>query len=103
VEVADIGTVAPDGSTATIQVEASCRRGWTVLEAFVTVSQPQVSGMGGLPLSCTGRTQTFAVVVPALDVAFTPGPAQVSGFVLIERRGSTQQAQDSEQVTLVVG
>jgi hypothetical protein len=103
VAVADTAAIAPDGSAVIIEVTASCARRWTVLEAFVTVSQPQVSGMGGIPLSCTGRVQTFAVTVPALDAAFTPGDAQASAFILIERRGRTQQAQDTAVVTLTAG
>lgn len=103
VAVADTATIAPGGDAVTIDVTASCARRWTVLEAFVTVSQPQVTGMGGIPLSCTGRAQTFTVTVPALDATFTPGEAQASAFVLIERRGRTQQAQDTALVTLVAG
>jgi hypothetical protein len=101
VEVADTAALAPDGQSATIDVTASCARGWQVLEAFITISQPQASGTAGIPLSCTGRVQTFAVTVSSLDVAFQPGDAQASAFVLIERRGRTQQAQDSETIQLV--
>jgi hypothetical protein len=69
--------------------------------SFITISQPQTSGTAGIPLSCTGRVQTFAVTVSSLGVAFQPGDAQASGFVLIERRGRTQQAQDSVTIQLV--
>jgi hypothetical protein len=57
-------------------------------------------GMGGIPLTCTGRPRTFTVNVMSLDLAFEPGGAQASALVLIERRGRTQQAQDSEVVQL---
>jgi hypothetical protein len=101
VEVADTAALAPDGRSVTIDITASCARGWQVLEAFITISQPQTSGTAGIPLSCTGRVQTFAVTVSSLGVAFQPGDAQASGFVLIERRGRTQQAQDSVTIQLV--
>jgi hypothetical protein len=100
VEVADTAALSPDGQTVTIDVTASCARRWEVLEAFVTVSQPQTFGMGGIPLTCTGRPRTFTVNVTSLDLAFEPGDAQASALVLIERRGRTQQAQDSEVVQL---
>lgn len=101
VEVADTSTLSPDGQTATIEVTASCPRAWQVLEAFVTISQPQTFGMGGIPLSCTGRAQSFVVTVPSQDAAFQPGPAQASAFVLIERGDRTRQAQDSETIQLM--
>ena len=78
VEVADTAALAPDGQSVTIGITASCARGWQVLEAFVMISQPQTSGTAGIPLSCTGRVQTFAVTVSSLDVAFQPGAAQAS-------------------------
>src|SRR4029453_12046705 len=101
VEVAATAALAPDGRSVTVDITASCARGWQVLEAFITISQPQTSGTAGIPLSCTGRVQTFAVTVSSLGVAFQPGDAQASGFVLIERRGRTQQAQDSVTIQLV--
>jgi hypothetical protein len=101
VEVADTATLGSGGQTAVIEVTASCARGWQVLEAFVTISQPQADGMGGIPLSCTGQAQTFAVTVTSLDQPFASGDAQASAFVLIERRGRTQQAQDSEVIQLL--
>jgi hypothetical protein len=100
VEIADTGTLAPDGLAVTVDVTASCARGWQVLEAFITVSQPQASGMAGLPLTCTGRAQAFTVTVQTLDLAFQPGEAQASALVLIERRGRTAQAQDTEVILL---
>jgi hypothetical protein len=100
VEVADTATLSPDGQTVTIEVTASCAQRWEVLEAFVTVSQPQTFGMGGIPLTCTGQPRTFTVNVTSFDLAFEPGDAQASALVLIERRGRTQQAQDSEVVQL---
>jgi hypothetical protein len=101
VEIADTATLGPGGQTVVVEVIASCARGWQVLEAFVTISQPQADGMGGLPLSCTGRPQAFTVTVTSFDLAFEAGNAQASALVLIERRGRTLQAQDSEVVQLI--
>jgi hypothetical protein len=101
VEVADTATLGPGGQTVSIEVTASCARPWQVLEAFVTVSQPQAMGMGGIPLTCTGRPQTFTVTVTSFGSAFEPGAAQASAFVLIERRGETQQGQDSEVIQIL--
>jgi hypothetical protein len=101
VEVADTAVLGPGGQTVSIEVTASCARPWQVLEAFVTISQPQATGTGGIPLACTGRAQTFTVTVTSFDLAFEPGDAQASAFVLIERRGQTRQAQDSEVIQLL--
>jgi hypothetical protein len=59
VEVADTATLAPDGETVTIDIAASCARGWPVLEAFITISRPQISGTASHPLGCTARMQSL--------------------------------------------
>ena len=38
------------------------------------------------------------MTVTSFDLAFEPGDAQASVLVLIERRGETRQAQDSEAI-----
>jgi hypothetical protein len=107
VEVADTATLGPGGQTAVLEVTASCAHTagahgeWVVLEAFVQISQQQAFGMGGFPLSCTGRAQTFAVTVTSIDQPFQSGQAQASAFVLIIRGSQTQQAQDSEVIQLL--
>lgn len=65
------------------------------------VSQPQASGEAGIPLTCTGRRQSFTVTVTSFDEAFVPGDAQAGALVLIERRERLRQAQDSEVVQVV--
>jgi hypothetical protein len=95
VEIAVTATLAEGGQAVVVNVTASCHRQWQVLEALVTVSQPQASGEGGFPLTCTGDDQTFSVTVRSFGAAFEPGATQASAFVLIERRGRTQQGQDS--------
>jgi hypothetical protein len=95
VEIATTASLAEDGEAVVVEVTASCHRQWQVLEALVTVSQPQASGEGFFPLTCTGHDQSFRVRVQSFDAAFVPGAAQASALVLIERRDHTQQAQDS--------
>jgi hypothetical protein len=95
VEIAPTATLAEGGQAVIVEVTASCPRNWQVLEALVTVSQPQASGMGFFPLTCTGRSQTFTVTVRSFGAAFEPGEALASAFLLILRRDQTQQAQDS--------
>lgn len=95
VEVAARATLAEGGQAVVVEVTASCHRQWQVLEALITVSQPQASGEGFFPLTCAGHDQTFRVSVQSLDAAFEPGAAQASALVLIERRDQAQQAQDS--------
>jgi hypothetical protein len=53
------GDTCQRGQAVVVKVTASCARNWQVIEAPVTVSQPQASGEGGFPLTCTGRNQTF--------------------------------------------
>jgi len=101
VAIASTAVLSPSGQSATLEITARCARRWNVLEALVTISQPQTFGMGFFPLTCTGRRQTFAVAVPAQGEVFQPGEAQGSAFVLIERSGRTQQAQDSRVVQIV--
>jgi hypothetical protein len=95
VELTTTATLTEGGQAVVVEITASCHRQWQVLEALVTVSQPQASGEGGFPLTCTGRAQTFSVTVRSFDAAFEVGEAQASALVLIERRDRTQQAQDS--------
>jgi hypothetical protein len=101
VEIAPTATLAEGGQAVIVAVTASCARNWQVLEAFVTVSQPQADGMGFFPLICTGRDQTFTVTVQSLDAAFEQGQAQASALVLILRRDQTQQAQDSAALQIL--
>jgi hypothetical protein len=101
VEIASTATLAEGGQAVVVDMTASCARNWQVLEAFVTVSQPQAGGTGSFPLTCTGQDQTFTVTVRSLDAAFEPGQAQASGFVLILRRDQTQQAQDSAALQIL--
>ncbi|MGH2651612.1 MAG: hypothetical protein ACRDHS_06250 [Actinomycetota bacterium] len=89
--------LAPDGQSVFIGLLARCPERWTVLQALVTVSQPQASGDTSFPLTCTGLYQGFPVTVQSSDAPFQLGDAQATAFVLI-KRGRTEQAQDSQGV-----
>jgi hypothetical protein len=98
------GWVVSEGAAAVVRVRARCEQGLEVLEAFVTLSQEDVSSdMTGFPLVCDGTRQRFRVRVPTLDdTRYSPGEAQASAFVLTQEpdSGETKQAQDSEVVVL---
>ena len=86
--------VAPDGASMTVQLLASCPERWSVVEAVVSVSQPQASGQASFPLTCIGSLRSFTVVVPSSGGTFELGEALVTGAVTI-KRGKTQRAEDS--------
>lgn len=95
VDVQSAGSLAPDGSSIRLQVLASCPERWTVVEAVVTVSQPQGSGRASFPLSCIGSVRPFNVTVSADSGTFALGQAQASASVVVQR-GKTASAQDAE-------
>ena len=88
------GLLAPDGSSVGVQLVAKCPDRWSVVEASVSVSQPQASGRASFPLTCIGFDRVFHVVVPASSGTFGLGTAQVTATVVVSR-GKTQRATDS--------
>jgi hypothetical protein len=88
--------------TVRILVEVGCPEGLVVLEAFVTVSQATAFGTAPIPADCTGRTRKHRLIVTALEGSFEPGPAVVSGFLLVvdPTTSATEQGQDTETVEL---
>jgi hypothetical protein len=98
--VVELGTaagLAPDGRSMSIEVIARCPERATLLEAAVTVSQPQATGRGSFPLTCDDLLRPFRVTVQSTGAPFQLGEAQVTASVIVKRR-KTQQAQDSELV-----
>ena len=98
--VVDIHTaalLAPDGSSMTVTVLASCPERWTVVETVVAVSQPQASGRGSFPLTCIGSLRSFRVLVPSSGGTFELGEASVTASVTV-KRGKLDSAQDSQLV-----
>jgi hypothetical protein len=98
VELGSAATLAPDGRSVAIQVIASCGSGQTVLEATVTISQPQASGIGSFPLTCVGSLQSFLVTAKSFGAAFEPGEARASAVVLVGRSGRNEEALDNDVV-----
>jgi hypothetical protein len=97
VELGSAAGLAPDGQSVGISLLARCPERWSVLQALVTVSQPQVSGQASFPLTCTELFQAFTVTVQSSGAPFQLGEAQATALVLIQR-GRTEQAQDSQVV-----
>jgi hypothetical protein len=95
VDLQSVGGLAPDGRSIGVQVLASCPERWTVVEAVVTVSQPQASGRASFALTCIGSLRMFFVSVPVTSgTTFDLGTAQGTVSVVI-KRGKTASAQDS--------
>jgi hypothetical protein len=99
VDLHSVGGLAPDGRSISVQVLASCPERWTVVEAVVTVSQPQASGRASFPLTCIGSLRSFWVVVPSSGGTFDLADAEATASVVI-KRGKTQQTQDAQTLTV---
>ena len=81
IDIQSAAVLAPDGSSLTVQVLASCPERWSVVEAVVGVSQTQASGKAAIPLTCIGSVRPFTVTVPATAGVFQLGEAQASASV----------------------
>lgn len=99
VDLHSVAGLAPDSRSITVQLLASCPERWTVVEAVVTVSQPQASGRASFPLTCIGSLRPFTVVVPASAGTFELRDAEAAASVVISR-GKTQRTQDSQTLTV---
>jgi hypothetical protein len=97
VDVQSAGGLAPDGASITIQLLASCPERWTVVEAVVSVSQPQASGGASFSLTCIGSLRMFTVVVPSTGGTFELGEALATASLTI-KRGRTESTQDTQLV-----
>jgi hypothetical protein len=97
VDVQPFAAIAPDGRSAAVQVIASCPERWTLVEAVVSVSQPQASGQASFPLACAGYLQVFNVTVPVSAGVFDLGAVEVAASVVV-KRGKTASAQDAQTI-----
>jgi hypothetical protein len=95
VDIQSAAGLAPDGRSMTVQVLASCPERWSVVEAVVSVSQPQASGQASFQPTCNGSLRMFTVVVPSAGGIFELGRARATASVVI-RRGKTERTQDSD-------
>jgi hypothetical protein len=92
--ISDQSTLAPDGRSMRFMLETTCDRGWTIVEASVTVSQPQASGTGSFTPTCGRIPYNVQVTVPATSGTFQTGSGAATA-VLVVRQGPTKRAQDS--------
>jgi hypothetical protein len=90
-------SLAPDGQSMSFDISTVCDRKWNVVEARVSVTQPQASGEGPFTPSCTRLPQVVRVTVPALSGAFETGQAQAS-VLLVVQQGKTKEARDSAPI-----
>jgi hypothetical protein len=98
----DLGTaanLAPDGRSMSVGLIVRCPERWTVVEAFVTVSQPQASGTAPFTVPCTGSLTPVGVTVPSSGAPFELGAAQATATLVIQR-GRTERVTDSEVLTV---
>jgi hypothetical protein len=102
VDIGSAALLAPDGRSISLGVLASCPERWSVVEAVVTVSQPQGSGRASFPLTCIGSLRGFNVTVPATTGTFGLGEAQATASVVI-KRGRTQSTTDSQALQVDPG
>jgi hypothetical protein len=92
--ISDQASLAPDGGSMTFYLETVCDRTWTIVEASVTVTQPQASGTGPFTPTCGRIPYNVLVTVPATSGTFQTGPAEATA-VLVVQQGPTKRAQDS--------
>jgi hypothetical protein len=90
-------SLAPDGRSMTFNITTRCDRKWTIVDARVSVTQPQASGEGSFTPACNRLTTVVGVTVPALDGSFQTGEAQASALLIV-REGRTKEARDSTLV-----
>ena len=99
VELHSVAGLAPDGGSIAVQVLASCPERWTVVEAVVSVSQPQASGRASFPLTCIGSVRPFNVTVPSSGGIFDLSDAQATASVVISR-GKTASTHDARTLSV---
>lgn len=97
VHLGSAALLAPDGRSMSVEVIASCPERSTLVEAFVTVSQPPASGRASFPVPCDDLLRPLRVTVHSSGAPFTLSDAQGTATVIVNR-GKTQQAQDSESL-----
>ncbi len=101
-------SLAPNGGSMTFDLETVCDRTWTIVDASVTVSQPQASGTGSFTPNCGRIPYVVRATVPATSGTFRTGPAEATA-VLVVQQGPTKRAQDTAalrvrpEVSVVLG
>jgi hypothetical protein len=85
--------VMPDSQAALVRLDVYCSEQQTVVDARVSVVQPQASGEASFSPRCIGR-DIIEVAVPS-DGVFETGQAQVSAVVVF-RQGRTREVRDAQ-------
>ncbi len=91
------------GNAVVVRVTVTCERDNDVLEAFVYVSQDgNTSQNARIPVQCTGKARTYRVSVQAYpDQPFQTGPAQASGYILVQdRSGATASTSPTQVISI---
>jgi hypothetical protein len=96
-DIHSAASLAPDGRTMSVSLLASCPLRWTVVEAVVTVRQPQGSGRASFALDCIDQVRGLTVTVPASTGTFVLGEASVTASMVLQR-GKTQRVADAQVV-----
>ncbi|HYZ11585.1 MAG TPA: hypothetical protein VE962_06800 [Actinomycetota bacterium] len=86
--------ISPDGRSMTFDIETTCDRRWTIVEATASVTQAGASGSGPFTPTCGRIPYVTRVTVPASGAPFHTGSAQAS-VVLVVGNGPDKRAQDS--------
>ncbi|MGH2683435.1 MAG: hypothetical protein ACRDIX_09420 [Actinomycetota bacterium] len=92
--VSEQASLTPDGRSMTFYLSTVCDRGWTIVEASVSVTQSQASGTGSFTPACGRIPYNVQVTVPATSGTFQTGPTEATA-VLVVQQGPTKRAQDS--------
>jgi hypothetical protein len=91
------------GAAVIVRLTVTCDPGRDVLEAHVSVSQDEASGMAGIPgIVCDGSPHRHRVRVGTFEGSYDRGEAFASAFILrIDPvTQETEQGQDSRTVTV---
>ena len=86
--------LTPDSQAVIVRLDVYCSEPQTVVDAHLSVVQPQASGEARFSPRCIER-DIVEVAVPSSNGVFETGQAQVSALVVFGH-GRTKQAQDSE-------
>jgi hypothetical protein len=92
--VSEQASLAPDGRSMTFDLSTVCDRSWTIVEASVSVTQPQASGTGAFTPTCGRIPYVVRVTVPATSGRFQTGSANATA-VLVVQQGPTKRGQDT--------
>ncbi|HSE82695.1 MAG TPA: hypothetical protein VLA87_13555 [Gaiellaceae bacterium] len=95
VHLGSAALLAPDGGSVSVEVIARCPERSTLVDASVTVAQPQATGRASFSVPCDDLLRPVRVTIVSSGAPFTLGEAQATATVTVER-GKIQQAQDSE-------